>query len=121
MKKLATAYSSAEIDTLLVISPHGLVYPDKFNICGMKKLFGTFSNFDHPELIVDGQNDLDFVDDTVFDLGFSGASNRPSGTSSLGFEFTESAAEMNFDIHHSHLDMGYITQNKELDHVKDFI
>ncbi len=68
--------------------------------------------------VIDSQEDLDFVDDKVFDQGFLGASNRPSGTSSLGFEFSESAAEMGFNIDHAHLDMGYITQDAELTLVK---
>lgn len=61
MKKLATDFKNAEIDTLVVVSPHGLIYPDKFNICAMKKLFGTFASFGHPDLIVEGENDIDFV------------------------------------------------------------
>lgn len=61
MKKLATAFRNAEIDTLVIISPHMLVYSDKFNICSMKKLFGSFASFSHPEIIEEGQNDLDFV------------------------------------------------------------
>ncbi len=71
--------------------------------------------------VIDSQEDLDFVDDNVFDEGFFGAGNRPSGTSSLGFKFSESAAQMGFRIDHAHLDMGFITQDKELDHVKDFL
>ena len=83
--------------------------------------FGTAIDFvSVSDRVIDTQDDLDFVDGVVFDGNFSGASERPSGGSSLGFEFTESAAEMNFDIDHSHLDMGYITQEKEIDHVKDF-
>ncbi len=61
MKKLATAFAKAEIETLVIISPHMLSYPDKFSICGMKKLFGTFAAFDHPDIIVEANNDLDFV------------------------------------------------------------
>lgn len=61
MKKLTTAFRQAEIDTLIIISPHMLVYPDKFNISAMKKLFGSFASFNHPDLIYEEQNDLDFV------------------------------------------------------------
>lgn len=71
--------------------------------------------------VIDSQADLDFVDDAVFEGGFFGGGNRPSGSSSLGFEFTESAVEMGGIIHHSHLDMGYVTQNKELAHVNSFL
>ncbi|WP_271253972.1 D-Ala-D-Ala carboxypeptidase family metallohydrolase [Pseudanabaena sp. Chao 1811] len=99
-------------------------YPDYQNNPSFKSAhrFGTAIDFvSVGDRIIDSQADLDFVDDKVFDGGFLGGGNRPSGSSSLGFEFTESAAEMGFDIHHSHLDMGYITQNAELIHVKDFL
>ena len=61
MKKLASQFKAAEIDTLVVISPHSLIYPDRFSICGMKKLFGTFAAFDAPDLILEFDNDLDFA------------------------------------------------------------
>lgn len=63
MKKLATTFWKAEIDTLIVISPHALIYPDKFSISVQKKLFGTFASFGHPEIMVEAQNDLDLVAD----------------------------------------------------------
>ncbi|OYQ64427.1 hypothetical protein B9G53_12035 [Pseudanabaena sp. SR411] len=99
-------------------------YPDYQNNPSFKSAhrFGTAIDFvSVGDRIIDSQADLNFVDDKVFDGSFSGASNRPSGVSSLGFEFSESAAEMGFDIHHSHLDMGYITQDKELAHVNAFL
>gem|GEM_PF-6241545 len=44
-------------------------------------------------------------------------SDRPSGGSTLGFEFTESLAEMGGSPDHSHLDMGYISGADELIHL----
>jgi len=44
-------------------------------------------------------------------------SDRPSGGSTLGFEFTESLAEMGGSPNHSHLDMGYISGADELIHL----
>ncbi|KKQ90420.1 MAG: Extradiol ring-cleavage dioxygenase class III protein subunit B [Berkelbacteria bacterium GW2011_GWA1_39_10] len=61
MKKLSSTFKNAEIDTLIVISPHMLVYPDKFSICGMKKLFGTFAQFDHPDIVFDYESDIDLA------------------------------------------------------------
>lgn len=61
LNKLGRVLNEAEIDTLIIISPHMLVYPDKFNICGIKKLFGTFASFDAPEVIVEYDNDLDLA------------------------------------------------------------
>lgn len=61
MKKLAFHFREAEIETLIIISPHMLIYPDRFNICGMKKLFGTFSGFGAPQMMLDFKNNLDLA------------------------------------------------------------
>ena len=57
MRKLANSFREAEIETLIVISPHTLVYPDRFNICGMKKIFGSFSSFGAPDIMMEFNND----------------------------------------------------------------
>jgi len=61
MKKLAAAFKEAEIETLIIISPHTLVYPDRFNICGMKKLFGTFASFGASDIMMEFANDLELA------------------------------------------------------------
>lgn len=61
MRKLAHDFKEAEIETLIVISPHGLIYPDKFNISAMKKSFGTFAQFEAPNVILEYENNLDLV------------------------------------------------------------
>lgn len=61
MKKIASKFKEAEIDTLIIISPHMLIYPDQFSICGMKKTFGTFTEFSHPDIMTEFQNDLDLA------------------------------------------------------------
>lgn len=61
LRKLAHIFNEAEIETLIVISPHGLIYPDRFNISAMKKSFGAFSQFDAPEVTMEYDNDLDLV------------------------------------------------------------
>lgn len=61
MRKLANFFREAEIETLIVVSPHTLVYPDRFNICGMKKLFGTFVPFGAPDIMMEFVNDLEFA------------------------------------------------------------
>lgn len=63
MRKLANNFREAEIDTLIIISPHMLTYPDRFNICGMAKLFGTFAQFGTPDLIQEFNNDSDLAAD----------------------------------------------------------
>jgi len=61
MKKLATKFKAAEIETLIIISPHMLVYPDRFNICGMKKLFGTFATFGAPDIMMEFNNNIELA------------------------------------------------------------
>jgi aromatic ring-opening dioxygenase LigB subunit len=61
MRKLANIFRDEEIETLIIISPHSLVYPDRFNVCGMEKLFGTFASFGAPEIIMEFKNDLELA------------------------------------------------------------
>lgn len=61
MRKLANIFRETEIETLLVISPHALIYPDRFNIGAMKKLFGTFASFGSPDIILEFPNNLELA------------------------------------------------------------
>jgi len=61
MRKLAHNFYEAEVDTLIIVSPHGLVYPDRFNISAMHKSFGTFAQFDAPNIALEYANNLDLV------------------------------------------------------------
>lgn len=61
MKKMAHAFQEAEIETLIIISPHMLAYPDKFSICGMKKLFGTFASFGAADIMMEFMCDLELA------------------------------------------------------------
>lgn len=63
LRKLAHIFGEAEIETLIVISPHGLIYPDRFNVCAMEKMFGTFAEFGEPNLTFNYSNDLELVDE----------------------------------------------------------
>lgn len=62
MRRLSNVFHEAEIETLLVISPHSLIYPDRFNISAMKKLFGTFAPFGAPDIMIEFSNDLELAD-----------------------------------------------------------
>jgi len=62
MEKLAKDLEEAEPDTIIVITPHGLVYPNQMNICGMEKLIGDFSTFGAPEPRMSFKNDLLLAD-----------------------------------------------------------
>lgn len=63
---------------------------------------------------------LDKVNKAAFDDAVI-PSNRPSGVSSLGFEYTESLQEMGGVPDHAHLDMGYISGEMELKHLGDLL
>jgi len=58
MEKLAKKLEETEPDTLIFITPHGLVYPDRMNVCGMKKLEGNLAHFAAPEVSMSFENDL---------------------------------------------------------------
>lgn len=70
MRKLSTAFNVAEIDTLVVISPHfsNTLITDKFQIGSAEKLFGSFAQFQHPEIMVEQKNNLEFIDALVKQL-----------------------------------------------------
>ncbi len=61
MQTLAQTLAKAEPDTLIFITPHTLLFPDRFNICGMEKLYGSFANFDAPEFSWQGKNDTNLA------------------------------------------------------------
>ncbi len=58
MKKLAGLLAKAEPETIIIISPHGMIYPDQINICGMGRLSGSLAQFGDKSLKLDLQNDL---------------------------------------------------------------
>jgi len=58
MEKLALICKKKKPKTLIVISPHGLVYPDRINLCGMSPLYGNFSFFGAPEISFWFENNL---------------------------------------------------------------
>ena len=61
MERLAADLAKTEPDTIIVITPHTLLYPDMFNICGMGELFGNFQDFNDKEFEWEGKNDLDLA------------------------------------------------------------
>lgn len=58
LEKLALKLAEKEPDILIVITPHGLVYPDRMNVCGLPKLQGDFGNFGAPQIKYKWENDL---------------------------------------------------------------
>lgn len=65
LKRLGYIFNQAEIDTLIVISPHSTIYPDQFSVCAMKKIFGSMAAFNAPEVILEYSNNLDIVEGIV--------------------------------------------------------
>ena len=65
MRKLAHDFGEADIETLIIISPHGLTYPDRFNVSTMPKNFGAFSEFDAPNITFEYASDLELTDQII--------------------------------------------------------
>jgi len=63
MKKLAKEFNNSDPDTVIIISPHGLVYPDRFNICAMPKLTGSFLQFGAGNLQFNLKNDIELANE----------------------------------------------------------
>lgn len=61
MNELSKIISQKEPETLVFISPHGLVYPDRMNVCGMENLYGDLSYFGAPEINFKLKNDLELA------------------------------------------------------------
>lgn len=63
--KLAENLAKTEPDTVLIISPHMLHYPNLFTVCGMKNIFGNFANFGAEAIKFEGQSDFDLATEIV--------------------------------------------------------
>jgi len=53
MQQLAHDISDRQIDTILIVSPHGLIYPDRMNICYGGEFAGDFSQFSAKNICLD--------------------------------------------------------------------
>lgn len=62
MEKLALDLEEADADVVIVISPHGLLFPDKINISNYPLLRGDFSQFGSPEISFRFGSDLDLAE-----------------------------------------------------------
>jgi aromatic ring-opening dioxygenase LigB subunit len=58
MEDLSKKLNQAEPDTIIIISPHGLIYNDRINVCGIEKLEGNFAQFNAPQIKMRYNNDL---------------------------------------------------------------
>ncbi len=63
MEKLSEELALAEPDTIVFITPHTLLYPDLFNVCGMPDLLGNFTDFGYPDFQWEGSNDLELANE----------------------------------------------------------
>ena len=61
MEKLSKELKKANPETIVIISPHGLIYPDRLNICGMERLFGSLLQFGDNSLKLELTNDLELA------------------------------------------------------------
>lgn len=62
---LADKIEMTDPDVIVVMSPHGLIYPDAFNINSMAKLRGDFGQFDAPKVSFSFSNDLELAYEIV--------------------------------------------------------
>lgn len=63
MEKLAKELAAAEPDTIIIISPHMIHYPNFFNVCGMERLYGTFQHFGWKDFEWHGNNNLELAEE----------------------------------------------------------
>lgn len=52
-------------DTLVILSPHNLVFPDGAAILAAPRLYGNLGAFGYPELAMDVRTDMDLVEEIV--------------------------------------------------------
>ena len=62
MDKFGETFAHAEIDTLVVITPHGPVFSDVVSILGIPTLEGDFGYFGAGRTGIRTANDLEFVE-----------------------------------------------------------
>lgn len=62
MEKLASDLKKSDPDTIIIISPHGMIYPDRINICGMGRLQGGLEQFGVSNINFKLQNDLELAE-----------------------------------------------------------
>lgn len=61
MEDLAEILARKNPETLIFISPHGLIIPSRINICGVEKLKGNLGYFGAYEVEFDYKNDLELA------------------------------------------------------------
>ncbi len=66
-QKLSEDLVRAEVDTVILISPHMTHYPHLFTVCGMTDLAGSFESFGS-DITWRGQNDVELAEEIVDEL-----------------------------------------------------
>jgi len=61
LEQLASDIAEADPEVIVIMSPHGLIYHDAFNVNAMATLRGDFKQFDAPGATFSYKNDLDLV------------------------------------------------------------
>ncbi|MCD6194742.1 AmmeMemoRadiSam system protein B [bacterium] len=60
LKKLNQKFKKLKPETIIIVTPHGLIYPDSFNVCAMPFLRGSLAHFG-AQMEKTYQNDLELV------------------------------------------------------------
>jgi len=65
MEKLSEKISEKNIDTVVIISPHGVIYPDRINIAYGGEFCGDFSSFGAPDVKFDFLSDNELAKEII--------------------------------------------------------
>lgn len=101
MEKLALELEESDPDVIIVISPHGLLFPDKMNISYYPKLWGDFTQFGAPQISFNFQSDLDLAEEI-------NAQAKENGISAILFNNGTDTGELD---HGCLVPLYYLTQN----------
>ena len=63
LEKLEKEFKETETESLIIISPHGIINPDHFSITSAKDLFGDLFQFGDFSSFFEFQNDLSLVEE----------------------------------------------------------
>jgi len=102
MEELSEKIADAEPDTIIIISPHALVHPDKFAVYGNPKFHGDLGHFGAPEINFEFENDLSYADEII-------KKSNDAGIGAFGFGDSDSDY---FELDHGEMvPLYYLTKN----------
>lgn len=67
IRLVAKKINEIDIDTVIIISPHSPYVRDAISIFTNQRLYGNFSQFGHPEVYLEFENDLEILDSLIYE------------------------------------------------------